>query len=348
MKLRVPYWATEDFSIRLNGKEIAENYQPCSYVEIPFRQWSAEDSVEIRMPFGLHFDFGPDKMRLAATDKNQTQTAFAPRWAGTLMLGPLVMAAQATNWEEATLNIDQPLAQLFLPLDPDTVTLPLAYTSADPWAEEPGPRQFNAPKTELRPRTDDNLKLLTYSGLTFYPDYFPDTNLTHYFRLNLPGQEALNDVQTADEETATQALFEQVQMAKSRRDAQEAWEAMDVKVPEFAPWAPYGFRRMTIAYEAARQLLADPSLNSDAEQVAQQTAELEATLNAMRPGSLAELEDLDELLPLLEQVKASAAASTDEGKAAIDHADMVVKYVSDGSGTIDMIRKAVTQLQAVQ
>ena len=348
MKLRVPYWATEDFSIRLNGKEIAESYQPSSYVEIPFRQWSAEDSVEINMPFGLHFDFGPDKMRLAATDKNQTQTAFAPRWAGTLMLGPLVMAAQATNWEEATLDINQPLAQLFLPLDPDTVTLPLAYTSADPWAEEPGPRQFNAPKTELRPRTDDNLKLLTYSGLTFYPDYFPDTNLTHYFRLNLPGQEALNDVQTADEETATQALFEQVQMAKSRRDAQEAWEAMDVKVPEFAPWAPYGFRRMTIAYEAARQLLADPSLNSDAEQVAQQTAELEATLNAMRPGSLAELEDLDELLPLLEQVKASAAASTDEGKAAIDHADMVVKYVSDGSGTIDMIRKAVAQLQAVQ
>lgn len=343
MKLRVPYWATSGFAIRLNGQPIAAAFTPCSYAEIPCRTWQEGDVVEIDMPFTLHLDYGPDKMRLAATDKNQTQTAFEPRWAGTVMLGPLVMAAQAANWDEATLTIDRPLTELFLPVNPDTVTLPLAATSADPWAEEPGPRRFDAPKMELRPRADENLKLLAFNGKTFYPDYFPDTSLTHYFRLELPGTPTESETEEAMADT--QALFDQVTMAKSRRDAQAAWEAMDVKVPEYAPWAPHGFRRMTIAYEAARQLLADPSLNSDPATVEQQTAELEAALNAMRPGTLAELEDLDELLPLLEQVKASAAATTEAGKAAIAHAEMVVKYVSDGSGTQDMIDKAVKQLK---
>ena len=62
MKLRVPYWATEGFDVRLNGKSLAATYQPCSYVEIPARQWSAQDVVEVIMPFTRHLDFGPDKM----------------------------------------------------------------------------------------------------------------------------------------------------------------------------------------------------------------------------------------------------------------------------------------------
>ena len=80
MKLRVPYWATEGFSVKLNGVELADAYQPCSYVEIPEREWLAGDKVEVRMPFGKHICFGPDKMDLAATGVNETRTPFAPMW----------------------------------------------------------------------------------------------------------------------------------------------------------------------------------------------------------------------------------------------------------------------------
>ena len=57
MKLRVPYWATEGFDVRLNGKSIATHYQPSSYVEIPARKWTKKDVVEVVMPFTKHLDF---------------------------------------------------------------------------------------------------------------------------------------------------------------------------------------------------------------------------------------------------------------------------------------------------
>ena len=59
MKLRVPYWATEGFDIKLNGKSIAKHYQPSSYVEIPARRWTEKDVVEVVMPFTRHIDFAP-------------------------------------------------------------------------------------------------------------------------------------------------------------------------------------------------------------------------------------------------------------------------------------------------
>ena len=74
------------------------------------------------------------------------------------------------------------------------------------------------------------------------------------------------------------------------------------------------------------------------------TTELNAALNTMRPGNLPELEDLDELLPLLKQAKEKPSPS-DALREAIEYAEMVVKYVSDGSGTQDMIDRAVRQLK---
>ena len=64
----------------------------------------------------------------------------------------------------------------------------------------------------------------------------------------------------------------------------------------------------------------------------------------MRPGNLPELEDMEKLLPLVEKAKAQSSPSA-ELKEAIEYADMVVKYVSDGSGTMDMIEKATAKLQ---
>ena len=85
----MPYWATEGYDVKLNGKSLAKSYQPGSYVEIPARKWSAKDRVEVTMPFTKHLGFGPDKMDNAPADKQNGKTEYAPMWAGTLMYGPL-------------------------------------------------------------------------------------------------------------------------------------------------------------------------------------------------------------------------------------------------------------------
>lgn len=79
----------------------------------------------------------------------------------------------------------------------------------------------------------------------------------------------------------------------------------------------------------------------------------------MRPGNLAEVEDLAPLTALLQQAVSlesrSAAASADSLgvasssgvlRSAVAYANMVVRYVTDGSGTTDMIRTAVARLRA--
>jgi hypothetical protein len=81
------------------------------------------------------------------------------------------------------------------------------------------------------------------------------------------------------------------------------------------------------------------------EDINRQATELNAALNTMRPGNLPELEDMDDLLPLLD--KAKAMPKSKKTQEAIDYAEMVVKYVSDGSGTMDMIQRATEQLKAV-
>ncbi len=73
---------------------------------------------------------------------------------------------------------------------------------------------------------------------------------------------------------------------------------------------------------------------------------LNATINTMRPGNLPELEDLGELQQLLEQAKL-LPGNNEQTTRAINYAGMVIRYVSDGSGTMDMIQRAVNQLKEV-
>ena len=126
-------------------------------------------------------------------------------------------------------------------------------------------------------------------------------------------------------------------------EAQLAWQQMAVKVPEYAPWAPHGFRRMMEQYDRSQRVFDNYDRTQD--DINRQATELNAALNTMRPGNLPELEDLNTLLPLLD--KAKAQPKTKAVQEAIDYADMVVKYVSDGSGTIDMIQRAADQLKTV-
>ena len=104
MKLRVPYWASEGFDIKLNGRSVASEYIPGSYCEIPCRRWGRRDVVEVVMPFGWHMDYGPDTVSVQLKDGS---TAESERL-GALMYGPLVMAATGIDsWDDALLEPDK-------------------------------------------------------------------------------------------------------------------------------------------------------------------------------------------------------------------------------------------------
>ena len=309
MKLRVPYWATEGFEIRLNGQSVASQYKPSTYVEIPSRKWKKGDVVEIIMPFSKHIHYGPDKMKTAATAPGETNTAFPSAWVGTLMYGPLAMATTGvTNWMESNIYISSDLKGI----------------------------KTNGPTTE--DGTYGNLYTLTLDDRTFVPDYYADRNSTHYLRIHLTDN--VGDYESM-ELVNKQPLKELIQVAEDRKQAQEAWLALEVKVPEHAPWAPNGYAQLITALEQAKAVYANESAQS--KEVETTISSLNAAINTMRPGNLAELEDLEPLLETLKKARnmPNPATLTE----VIEYADMVVKYVSDGSGTKDMIQNAKERLE---
>ena len=310
MKLRVPYWATEGFEVKLNGKSIAKSYQPCSYVEIPTREWSPSDKVEVIMPFTKHINWGADKMDLAATGKNETRTPFLPQWVGALMYGPLVMATpDIKEWKEADFTLQSNLSDIQL----NGVTKDTKY--------------------------GDNLYTLTLAGKQFQPDYYQTENSTHYLRLNVETGTKKKAKKGIDKTNLEQLL----QVAKERVESQNAWNALAVKVPTFSPWAPNGFARLLTQMEAAKTINSKSIKELTPEEVNTAASALNVAINTMRPGNLAEPEDLSELLPLLTEIK-NIPNKTTELREAINYADMVVQYVNDGSGTHDLIEKALKRL----
>ena len=316
MKLRVPYWATEGFDVKLNGKSIAKAYQPSSYVEIPVRQWSENDVVEVVMPFTRHLDFGPDKMETAPAYEKDGKTEYTPMWAGTIMYGPLVMATTGIrNWDEATINIASDLSD---------ITLNGAQEGTG---------------------ANANLYTLTFGGRTFIPDYAGDEHVTHYFRMNVETDPNARLVTTNTGIDKSQ-LRELLLIAKGRSEEQQAWNALAVKVPEYAPWASHGFDRMMAQYEKTKPYMDAPENQYSQEEIDKAASTLNAVINTMRPGNLPELEDMDELMKLLERAK-QLPENDEKANRAIGYAGMVIRYVSDGSGTMDMIERATNQLKEV-
>lgn len=445
MKLRVPYWATEGFDIKLNGVSIASAYQPSSYVTIPARDWTSADVVEVTMPFSKHIDFGPDKMETASAGRNEPNLQYEPMWAGTLMYGPLAMTATGVDeWDAATLTIDSYLESILV--------------------NEP-----NGGSTGV----NGNLYTLTQSGKTFEPDYFRDENSTHYFRINLvddmiaefrdllaaklrdaavfqPGNyskasyknlktaigdgdklsrsasatqsqitaqiaaidhainhlasskldksqlaatlkeaEAKNQADyTSDKYAALQMavaaakevnetgtaqlpvdkqtlalrkamddltlvssvdkayLGEVLDLAIERKEAQEAWTALAVKVPEYSPWAPHAYRRLMYQLQRAQNVYQNKDKNYNQSEVNSTASGLNAAINTMRPGNLPEPEDLYPLSTLLRQAsRVIPSEVTPAISEAIEYAEMVTAYVIDGSGTHDMILNATEKLR---
>lgn len=441
MKLRVPYWATEGFEVKVNGVPVSDHYQPCSYIEIPLRRWKAGDVVQVDLPFGKHIDYGPDKLSADIASKDGKSLASA--WVGALMYGPFVMTAtDVTNWEEATLNIDSRLATIAMQVPNGVQT-----------------------------GTSGNLYTLAQGDRIFQPDYYRHEHTTHYFRINqvsnpvsewkaallhtlkeasafnkknytkdstkrlqaaeakgtklmrssggtvaevsasveaiheaIKGlvavrldksqleatirsseayrseqyttdsfeslqrvldaarevvngeQQTVIDKQTLALREATEmlipadrvdkaALKELLHVGRERQAAQEKWHAMEVKVPEFAPWARFGFMRLCETIDEAQAVYDNRGKNYSQSEVNATVSALNTAINTMRPGNLPEMEDLRPLSALLRRAGVVNDTTSPALKEAVAFAEMVMKYVSDGSGTRDMIDTAVARLK---
>lgn len=301
LKLRVPYWATEGFDVKVNGVSQAKHYQPCSYFEISQREWTANDVVEVVMPYVKHVAFAPDKMDMAFTnDEGGKVKAFAPMWMGVMMQGPLVMTSPDIHtWEEATMDLSDLMA---------TATVSDSHV---------GTRHF-------------------------IPDYEATTRTTHYLRIKLP---EVKRSKAMDDASEMEHLTQLIATAHERKSAQEAWEKLTVKVPEYAPWAPHGYARMMAALADAEKAVKEKGRTKGGEGL--EAATLNVAILGMRPGNLAEPEDLNGLLILMKENGKQRNMSPQLRKA-LSYARMVVQYVNDGSGTKDMIRKAVSGLEGVK
>ena len=312
LKLRVPYWATQGFSIKVNGKEVAKSYQPSTYVELEQKHWKVGDVVEIDMPFSKHIEYGADKLSsdVASMDGTPLKTS----WVGTLMYGPLVMAGTgAQTWNQATLNIDSRLSNI-------TVGESNGVTTG----------------------AGANLLTLKLDGKEFQPDYYRNANSTHYYRINLTDAKSKKSKKAKIDFTELNSLLN---LAKQRKSDQDKWNALSQKVPEYAPWAPNGYERMLKAMNQAQVLIAKGKKKVTQDELEGNTAILNRAINTMRPGNLAEMEDLRPLSALLRRAGWPDETTSTELKDAISYGRMVQKYVTDGSGTHDMINAAVAKLK---
>ena len=140
------------------------------------------------------------------------------------------------------------------------------------------------------------------------------------------------------------ALKECLALAQERVKAQEMWNALVVKVPDFTPWAPYGFKRLVEQYTTSENVYHNKDKNYNQDEVNKAVAALNMLINTMRPGNLAELEDLEGLLAVLSKAKNQLNLGDKKVKDEIAYAEMVVRYVNQGSGTIDMIGNAEKRL----
>lgn len=312
LKLRVPYWATQGFSIKVNGKEVTKSYQPSTYVELEQKHWKVGDVVEIDMPFSKHIEYGADKLSsdVASLDGTPLKTS----WVGTLMYGPLVMAGTgAQTWNQATLNIDSKLSNI-------TVGESNGVTTG----------------------AGANLLTLKLDGKEFQPDYYRNANSTHYYRINLTDAKSKKSKKVKIDFTELNSLLN---LAAERKADQEKWNALSQKIPEYAPWAPFGYERMQKVMAQAQELVAKGKKKVTQDELEGTTAILNRAINTMRPGNLAEMEDLRELSGLLRRAGWPDENTSAELKDAISYGRMVQKYVTDGSGTHDMIHAAVGKLK---
>ena len=90
IKVRVPEWATQGFFVKINGREQSIEATPGTYVSVG-RDWRANDTIELRMPFGFYLEPLMDQPNVAS-----------------IFYGPVLLAAEEsgprTDWRQVTLD----------------------------------------------------------------------------------------------------------------------------------------------------------------------------------------------------------------------------------------------------
>jgi len=76
VKVRVPYWATQEPIVTINGEKQAVEVDPQSYLTLS-RTWKGGDKIQVKLPMGLHLYHARDDRTLAV-----------------VMYGPLVLAGE--------------------------------------------------------------------------------------------------------------------------------------------------------------------------------------------------------------------------------------------------------------
>ncbi len=90
INVRVPGWARHGFFVKINGRDQSLSAKPGSYLKLS-RNWRANDTIEIRMPFDFHLDPVMDQPNVAS-----------------ILYGPVLLAAEEsgprTDWRRVTLD----------------------------------------------------------------------------------------------------------------------------------------------------------------------------------------------------------------------------------------------------
>jgi DUF1680 family protein len=90
IKVRVPRWASRGFFVKVNGRERSIKAVPGTYLSVG-RTWRANDTIELRMPFGFYLEPVADQPNVAS-----------------IFYGPVLLAAEEsgprTDWRPVTLD----------------------------------------------------------------------------------------------------------------------------------------------------------------------------------------------------------------------------------------------------
>jgi len=92
IKVRVPGWVTQGFSVKLNGRDLRLTAEPGTYLSLG-RAWKDGDNIELQMPFTFHLLPVMDQPNIAS-----------------LFYGPVLLAAEESGprsaWRPITLKSD--------------------------------------------------------------------------------------------------------------------------------------------------------------------------------------------------------------------------------------------------
>lgn len=106
VRIRIPYWVTDDGYVEVNGLRLETFSSPGSFLELK-RTWRDNDRVDLFLPMGLHLFPMPDDPNLAA-----------------IMFGPLVLAGELGA-------VDLPKEEIYGKYGPRVKPVPVPYFVGD-------------------------------------------------------------------------------------------------------------------------------------------------------------------------------------------------------------------------